>query len=207
MTLKNIIALLLIIFVFQFPIMAQHMQLGDSLNEVRNQNIRHMLDLRFRGGTGEFERQLLAAVEYTAEARRNCVLGVVILSFSVGCDNELVNFRMRNPLGHGLNEQLRSFFESTDGNWNECDDDRYTRFEIPVAFMLDKTQTTARGFFTIDGGNPGYRCRSDEYYWDRMNRFRERGRTKKALEMIDVLIHRDPLNSKYTEVKRALLSE
>ncbi len=40
-----------------------------------------------------------------------------------------------------------------------------------------------------------------------MNRFRERGRTKKALEMIDVLIHRDPLNSKYTEVKRALLSE
>lgn len=181
-------------------------QLLDSLSGVRDRNLKHLLDFRFRGGSGEFERQLLANVEYTDRARRECVVGVVILSFSVTCDNELSDFRMRNPLGYGMNEVLRSFFEGTENHWNTCNDERYTRFEIPVLFTLEGTVTDAKGFFTVEGKNPGYRCRPDSYYMDRYERFMERGRTRKAIEMIDILIKRDPMNSTYTDLKRNLLS-
>jgi hypothetical protein len=198
--------ILFILLLFTWQAIAQASQPADSLQKIRDQHTRHMLDLRFRGGAGEFERQLLAAVDYTDRARRDCVLGVVILSFTVSCDNELGDFRMRNPLGYGINEQLSEFFNKTANNWNKCDDDRYTRFEIPVAFTLEGSQTGGRGFITVEGLNPGYRCRADQYFIDRLQRYRERGRVKKAIEMVDVLIRRDPLNTAYTEIKLELLS-
>ncbi len=55
-----------------------------------------MLDLRFRGGAGEFERQLNAAVDYPDSKRRECIVGVVILSFNVSCSNELAD-QIRSP--------------------------------------------------------------------------------------------------------------
>jgi hypothetical protein len=185
---------------------SQSGQLTDSLRLIRNENIKYLLDLRFRGGAGEFERQLVAAVDYPDMARRECVVGVVILSFTVSCDNELGDFRMRNPLGFGFNEKLNAFFTSTEYNWNACSDDRYTRFEIPVAFTLSGTETNAKGFITVEGENPGYKCRSDQHYLDRYERYMEKGRKRKALEMIDILVRRDPLNNTYTKWKRELLS-
>lgn len=178
----------------------------DAVEKERHENLKKLLDLRFRGGSGEFERQLLASVEYTDYAKRQCLVGVVILSFSVSCDNTLSDFRMRNPLHHGLNEQLTAFFRSTEDHWNRCTDERYTRFEIPVAFTIEGVKTGGRGFFTIEEESVGYRCRDDAYYIERLERFRERGRTKRAIGMVDVLIRRNPYNTEYVEIKRALLS-
>jgi hypothetical protein len=204
---RILISLFLIVMIAPLAAFSQSLQLTDSLSVIRNQNIKYMLDLRFRGGAGEFERQLIAAVDYPDMARRECVVGVVILSFNVSCSNELGDFRMRNPLGHGFNEKLNAFFVSTEGHWNACSDDRYTRFEIPVAFTLSGTETNARGFITVEGENPGYKCRSDQHYLDRYERYMEKGRKRKALEMIDVLVRRDPLNNTYTKLKREILND
>lgn len=122
-----------------------------DLSIERNKTIRQLLDYRFRGGSGEFERLLLQKVSYSQEALTHCVMGTVILSFTVDCDNKMSEMRMRNPMYYGLNEQLQAFYKSTEGNWNSCNDNRYTRFEIPILFSIENVETRASGLMVVEG--------------------------------------------------------
>jgi len=186
---------------------AQDNTLSQQLAEGRNKNIRQVLDFRFKGGSGEFERLLLKQVKYTEEARNNCVIGVVLMSFTVSCDNKLGELKLKNPLQFGMNEQLNAFFKSTEGLWNECSDELYTRVEIPIQFTLQGTETNGHGFIVVEGKNPGFRCKGDQYYLDQMNKYRKKGKTKRTIEMLDVLIKRDPYNQEYFELKRSLMAK
>ncbi|MBW7847799.1 MAG: hypothetical protein H3C41_06930 [Bacteroidales bacterium] len=176
-----------------------------DLSASRNKTVQHILDYRFRGGAGEFERLLLQQVKYTPEALSQCVMGTVILSFTVDCDNNMSEMRVRNPMYHGLNEQLQAFYKSTEGMWNRCNDRRYSRFEIPVLFKIEKVETHAGGLFEIEGNSPGVPCRGDDYYFEQYKKNQAKGKTKKALQALDVLIHRDPYNQEYYDLKKNLL--
>lgn len=164
-----------------------------------------MLDYRFKGGSGAFERLLLLHVGYTPEALANCVVGTVILSFTVDCDNKMGEMRMRNPLYFGLNEKLQAFYKATEGQWNSCNDSRYNRFEIPILFTIVNTETNATGFVVVEGESKGLRCKSDAYYFKLFEKYREKGKTKRAIETLDLLIHRDPYQMQYYDLKKALL--
>ena len=197
---------------FFFVLFSTHIVLGqnsDELNEkLTNQRFETqttLLNYRFKGGTGEFERVFFQEVNYTAEARKNCVVGVVILTFTVSCDNKISDLKMRNPMHYGLNEELQKFLEATEGRWNTCQDEKYTRFEIPVLFTLKGTETNARGFLTLVGDSPGFTCRSDDYFMERFEKYNSKGKKKKALEMLDQLIRRDPYNNTFLDLKRELL--
>lgn len=196
-----------LLFINPFNGMSQDASLEDNLALSRNRNIRQLLDLRFRGGSGEFEKLLINQVLYTEEARKNCVNGVVILSFTVDCDNTQSELKMRNALYYGFNEQLSAFYTATEGKWNQCSDERYTRFEIPIQFIIEGTETNGRGFVVVEEKNPGYRCKSDQYYLDNIEKFRKKGKTKRALEMIDMLIKRDPYNQTYYELKNSFFDK
>ena len=191
---------------FSFLLRAQDQQvLHQQLAEERLQTLRKVLNYRFKGGAGEFERVMVSMVEYTAEARKNCIIGTMIMKFTVSCDNELGDLSLRNPLHYGLNEKVQEFLESTKGMWNSCQDDRYTRFEVPVLFTLEGTETSARGLVTIIGETPGFNCRSDAWHLERYEKYKEKGKSKKALEMLDQLLRRDHYNNNYYELKRELL--
>lgn len=188
-------------------IMAQSVdELNEKLINQRFETLSTILNYRFKGGAGEFERVFLTQVNYTEQARRNCVIGIVIMTFTVSCDNEISDLKFRNPMHHGLNEELQKFLESTDGKWNSCQDEKYTRFEVPVLFNLKGTETNGRGFLTLVGDSPGFTCRGDDYYIERFEKYKNKGRKKKALEVLDQLIRRDPYNNTYYEQKRQLLS-
>ncbi len=197
----------ILLLINPFDIRSQENTLADNLALSRNRNIQQMLDLRFRGGSGEFEKLLINQVFYTEEARQNCVNGVVILSFTVDCDNTPGELKMRNALYYGFNEQLTAFYSSTVGKWNQCTDERYTRFEIPIQFILEGTETNGRGFVVVEGKNPGYKCKSDQYYLDNIEKLRKKGKTKRALEMIDILMKRDPYNQTYYDLKNSFFDK
>lgn len=186
---------------------AQTDTLRKNIDASRNRNIRQLLDYRFKGGTGSFERLFYNMVDFTPEAKRNCVVGTVILSFEVDCYNNLGDFRMRNPLHHGLNEKLQEFFKATEGQWNSCDEDKYTRFEIPVLFTVAGTETAATGFLVVETASPGFKCKSDQYYMEQFEKLRKRGKIKRALKSLDFLIRRDPYNQGYYELKRQVLTQ
>ncbi|MBK9290975.1 MAG: hypothetical protein IPM52_05055 [Bacteroidetes bacterium] len=179
--------------------------LSQSLSLSRNRNIQHQLDYRFRGGTGSFERLFYSMVEYTPEARRQCVVGTAIMSFTVDCEGNLGDFGLKNPLHYGLNEKLQEFFKASAGQWNRCEDPRYTRFEIPVLFTIAGTETSARGFLVVEAEVPGYKCKSDSFYFREYEKFKAKGRTRQALRSLDQLIRRDPYNTEWFELKRQLL--
>lgn len=176
-----------------------------DLSIERNKTIRQLLDYRFRGGSGEFERLLLQKVSYSQEALTHCVMGTVILSFTVDCDNKMSEMRMRNPMYYGLNEQLQAFYKSTEGNWNSCNDNRYTRFEIPILFSIENVETRASGLMVVEGKSQGLPCRDDAYYLEQYKKYQSKGKTKKALQTLDILIHRDPYNQEYYDMKKSLL--
>lgn len=183
---------------------AQDTTLFDNLAMSRNRSVRQLLDLRFRGGSGEFEKLLLNKVTFTPEARKNCLNSVVILSFTVDCNNNMSELKLRNAPYFGINEQLTAFYESIIGHWNSCSDERFTRFEIPVQLLIEGTETSGRGFIIIEEKNPGYKCKSDQHYLDSIEKQRKKGRFKKALELTDILIKRDPYNQEYFELKKSL---
>jgi hypothetical protein len=205
---KSIIWFVLVLgLLFPFASGAQDTTLNDNLAISRNRGVKQLLDLRFRGGSGEFERMLISKVAYTPEARKNCLNNVVILSFSVDCNNNLSELKLRNAPYFGINEQLTVFYESIVDQWNTCVDERYTRFEIPVQFLIEGTKTSGRGFIVIEEKNPGYKCKSDQYYLENIEKHRKKGRLKKALEMTDILIKRDPYNQDYFELKKSLFDQ
>jgi hypothetical protein len=210
LVMKHILSFCAVFFVFFFAIgslSAQTDTLRQNIDASRNRNIRHLLDYRFKGGTGSFERLFYNMVEYTPEAKRNCIVGTVILSFEVDCNNNLGDFRMRNPLHSGLNEKLQEFFKATEGQWNSCNEDKYTRFEIPVLFTVAGTETAATGFLVVETSTPGFKCKSDQFYMDQFEKLRKRGKVKRALKSLDFLIRRDPYNQNYYELKRQVLTQ
>lgn len=201
-----LLVFLLLTGISSLEVFSQADSAANVLSQSRNKNIRHMLDYRFKGGSGAFEGELLKHVSYTPEALANCVVGTVILSFTVDCDTKISDLRMRNPLHYGLNEKLQAFFNATEGQWNSCVDDRYTRFEIPILFTVQNTETNASGFVTVEAEAKGMRCKSDQYYLDQFEKMRKKGKVKRALNNLDVLIQRDPYNQNYYDLKKSILS-
>jgi hypothetical protein len=203
----KITSLIILFFLSNVQLIAQSDSLSDNLTRSRNRNTQQLLDYRFRGGTGAFEKIFFEHLSYTPEARQACVVGTVILSFTVDCNNVMGDFRMRNPLHHGLNEKLQEFYKATEGHWNSCEDEKYTRFEIPVLFTIEGTETAAQGFLVFEEEAKGLKCRSDAWFIEQYEKYKKKNRIKQALQALDVLIQRDPYNQQYYEMKRALLSK
>ncbi|MBZ0243949.1 MAG: energy transducer TonB [Bacteroidales bacterium] len=202
---KPTILFFLLLFSTQIVFGQNLEELNERLTNQRFETQSKLLNYRFKGGSGEFERIFFEQVNYTEEARKNCIVGVVILTFTVSCDNNISDLKMRNPMHYGLNEELQKFIEATEGRWNTCQDEKYTRFEIPVLFTLKGTETSARGLLTLLGESPGFACRSDQYFMERFERYKRKGKVKKALENLDQLIRRDPYNNTFYDLKRELL--
>ena len=200
------ILVFLVLFSTTFVLGQNYAELNEKLTNQRFETLRALLDYRFKGGSGEFERVFLKHVAYTEPARKNCVVGTVVVTFTVSCDNEISELKLRNPMHYGLNEEIQKFIEATEGMWNTCQDEKYTRFEVPMLFTLKGTETSARGFLTLVGENPGFLCRSDSYFMERFEKYSRKGKRKKALDMLDQLMRRDPYNNSFYELKNELLS-
>jgi hypothetical protein len=127
------------------------------------------------------------------------------MSFRIDCNNKLSDFRLKNPLGYGLNEQMGKFFAATEGQWNNCNDEKYTRFEIPILFRIEGTETGGKGYLIVDGKYPGFKCKSDAYFLEVFDELKEKNKSKKALHALDELMKRDPYNTTYYDMKKEYL--
>ena len=96
-----------------------------SLLKENNRIIKTMLDYRYKGGSGAFERDFFLNVDYNKISRESCTLGTTIMQFTVHCDGTLGEFNIINPLNDHINSQLQKFFLMTKGNWNECQNPDY----------------------------------------------------------------------------------
>ena len=95
-----------------------------------NKVIKTMLDYRYKGGSGAFERDFFLHVDYNKISRQSCTIGTTIMMFTVHCDGSLGEFNIINPLNDYLNSQLQKFFLMTKDKWNQCQNSDYEYFEI-----------------------------------------------------------------------------
>ncbi len=177
-----------------------------SLLKENNRIVKTMLDYRYKGGSGAFERDFFLNVDYNQISRQSCTVGTTIMQFTVSCDGTLGEFNIINPLNDYINSQLQKFFLMTKGNWNECQNADYEYFEIPVLFTIDGLETEAIGFITNYADKVGVKCECDKYFHEEFEKFKEK-KPKKALDAINELIRRNPYNESYIEEKNNLVDK
>ncbi len=180
----------------------------ESVNIVasRNKQIHDLLDYRFRGGFYSFERVFLQTVKYTDIARKNCIIGITLVTFQVKCDGTLHNVRIKNPLHFGLDQQITKFMEATKGQWNKCHDNKYTKFAVPIQFTMVGTKTDSLDpVISLVGKNPGYVCSSDAYYLRKAKEALAKKKGKRARTYLETLIRRNPFNNDYFKLMKQSL--
>jgi len=174
-----------------------------SIAEVRKENLISLLNYRFKGGYYTFEKMFNQIVTYPPAAKNSCVVGISIVMVKVDCKGEITEIKIKTPLGFGIDGEISNFFQQTVGNWNECHDDKYTKFEIPIQFILEGTETNMTdALLVVEDINPGFLCNSDEYYIRRIEKYMEKEKYKKVIPYLDMMIRRDPYNSHYYDLKK-----
>ncbi len=178
----------------------------NSISQSRKDNLIELLNYRFKGGYYTFEKNFQQNITYPPQAVAHCIMGIAIVSFRVSCEGEVYNVRIKTPLGYGIDNEISSFFTQTAGNWNTCKDEKYTKFEVPIQFKLKGTETnTEDALLILETDNPGFLCNDDEYYIKKMRKYVSKGNNKKALQYINIMIHRDPYNTEYSELREKIL--
>jgi len=166
-----------------------------SISESRKKNIRSVLDYRFKGGYYSFERLFNKTVEYPEVAQQNCIMGIVVAGFEIDCEGEAVQVTLKNMLRYGIDEEISN------------EDDKYTRFDVPIQFTIEGTETNTDDAMLIkEAKTTGFNCNDDKYYLDRANKYLDKGKGKKAVQYINVLIQRNPYNSQYIEMRKKAIS-
>jgi len=200
---RKIIFLMMIMMILASNMRAQE---KSTISESRKKMIMNLMDYRYQGGFYTFEKLFNQNVTYPEELQKNCVMGTVILSFRVDCEGVLTESSIKNSLDESINYQLKKFMELTSGHWNECKDNKYTRFEIPVQFKVKDTKTnTENAVLTCLGESAGFVCNSDKYYLEKVQKLLEKGKGKKAAKYLEILIKRDPYNTEYYDMKKKAL--
>ncbi len=203
---KNVILLVLVLVLFNGSVFSQK-ENKPATN--RFKNIKELLDYRYKGGFYSFEKTFLDNVSYTEQARKNCVIGIMIASFEVDCNGKqnFEKIKIKNPLHFGLDNQVSKFLNATQGHWNTCHDKKYTRFEIPIQFTMKGTKTNEDdAVLVLEGKNPGYVCTGDTVYLERAKKYLKKGKSKKAIKAIEILIKRNPYTTEYYDMLKQVLN-
>lgn len=173
-----------------------------SVSASRKKNLKQLFDYRYKGGFYSFEKKFNNTVEYPDFARMNCIMGIVVLEMVVDCEGIPKQISMKTSLGYGTNEELTKLFNSTQGEWNKCSDDKYTRFEIPIQFRIEGTETNMEdALFVVEGEMPGHTCNDDNYYLKKVEKALKKENGKKAIKYLNILLQRDPYNIKYADMR------
>mgnify|MGYP001208113168 CR=1 FL=1 len=181
-------------------------QTTSTAAESRKANLKELLDYRFKGGYYSFEGLFWRTVEYPEVAKKNCVVGILIIRFTVDCEGKIVDLRVTNPLRWGIEAEIQKFINATEGNWNTCEDDKYTKFEVPIQFTINDTETNSTdGMIVYQTELTGYNCKGDSYFKEKLDKALEKGQKKKSLKLLQELIKRDPYNNDYYEIRKSLL--
>ena len=200
---KKIVGLLMVLLFAAGMTSAQELA---SVAKTRNKQTRNLLDYRYRGGFYAFERLFLKTVKYTDVARQNCVIGIMVVTFQVDCDGVLRNVKIKNPLHYGLDQEIQKFMAATQGHWNKCRDDKYTRFAVPIQFTMQGTQTDSLDpLISLNGKNPGYVCTGDDEYYQKAKEALAKKKGRKAKTYLEILIKRNPFNDEYYDLMKKAL--
>lgn len=205
MNLKKVIILAIaFLFIYNNFLFGQE---NKSISESRKENVRKLMDYRFKGGYYTFEKLFYSSVKYPPYNDQVCLVAMALMDIEVNCEGEVVKVTIKNPIGLGVEEDISKFLESTTGKWNTCDDDKYTKVEIPVQYRMENVETNDDdAMIVIIGKNKGVVCYDDSYYLEKANKFMEKGNGKKALPFLNQLIQRNPYNTEYYEMKKEALA-
>ncbi|MFA8449719.1 MAG: hypothetical protein ACEPOW_03375 [Bacteroidales bacterium] len=174
-----------------------------AVADSRNKTIEMILDYRFKGGHWAFQKLFYKNFVYPEAARNACAIGISIINITVNCSGQLENVVVKNSLGYGVELEIKKVLSLPEAEWNSCKDDKYTRFEIPILFVTQGTQTNrVDPYIVVEGENPGFVCKNDKYYWDRAVKYLKKKKGKKAISYLDILIKRNPMTTEFFEIKK-----
>ena len=185
----RLIAIVFLVFFFSKEIFAQEYS---TVSESRRKSVQSILDYRYKGGFYTFEKHFNSTVTFPETAKLNCRIGICVASLTIDCNGEILEVILKNPLKLGIDEEITNFINSTTGNWNTCTNDKYTKIDVPIQFTIEgiETNTTDAVLIVVGEPMPGQTCFNDEYYIEKVEKYLEKKKGKKALQYLYHLIRR-----------------
>lgn len=171
---------------------------------------------RYVGGDTAFYRFLAHSLRYPASARHAGIIGTAILGFTLLPNGELTDIEIANPLSKDLdNEIMRVFLETTD-NWKPSPEALPIRMYLPIAFTIDGVPLIRAG---IDDnlfieeiimrafGRVQATVKPSAKLIDKLYKFIEKEKHKRALRSADELVRRDPFNKQWFLLRSTIHKE
>ena len=201
----KIVVAIITIFVSQI-VFSQEEPKTTTISQARKDHAKEILNYRYKGGYYSFERAFTKNIVYPEMAKHNCIIGISIVHVTVSCEGIITNLKVINPMGYGIENAISDFFNSTEGQWNTCKEDKYTSFEISIQFVVTGTETnTTDAMLVCEESSEGTSCNNDDYYIKRIEKYKENGNNKKLLRYLSIMICRDPYNTEYTDLRNKIL--
>jgi TonB family protein len=97
-----------------------------------------IIDAEYEGGMNNFYSLLRRTLRYPAEAKEKKVQGVVLISFAVGKDGTLSDYKILQSLGSGCDEEVVKLMKSSPPWTPECEYGIITKatLRMPVSFTM-----------------------------------------------------------------------
>lgn len=185
---------LLLLLLFPLTLVAQEIRIADFPAE------------RYQGGKDAFYRYLAKNLKYPLEARQSTRIGTAIVGFTLSAEGKLQDLEIVNPLGKGIDDNIRQVFSELADQWTASPGDAAVRMYLPISYTLN-----GKPFYRINPqddqfisevivngyGALRYSYDSREQLINKVYKYIDRKKYKRALIFADELIRRDPLNKEW----------
>ena len=171
---------------------------------------------RYVGGDTAFYRFFAQNLRYPASARHAGIIGTAILGFTLLPNGELTDIELVNPLSKDLDNEIKRVFSETAGNWFPSSQALPVRMYLPIAYTLDgvpliRAEINDKLFIEEiimkAFGRVQATVKPSAKLIDKLYKFIEKEKHRKALHFADELIRRDPFNKQWFLMRSTIHKE
>lgn len=188
------------------------------LSYAQNQAVRlpDFPESRYQGGAEAFYEYLGQNLKYPSQARGNGRVGTAIVTFTILPEGDFTNFKIVNPLGKGIDENIRDVFSEIENKWLPEANALPASIYLPITYTINgktflrlpPSEDKFISEIVVNAmGSSRSQKHSREQLIERVYKFIEKKKHKKALRYADELIRRDPLNKQWYVVRSSIYKE
>lgn len=156
-------------------------------------------DAHYEGGSREFLEEVYQNIYFPLAARSNCNSGILIVKLIFGRNGQLTNLTFYNPLGDGLENEVKRVLLLTRKKWNNVNPDE--SIVISFSFTVGEKEKL-EGYINVIALQNCYH--TTEIFQKKLDKTISKEKYDKAIEYCTEIIKRNPWSEKHIKLYEEL---